>query len=42
MTVGKARALANPQFGDGGYTQFYVPNYSKNLTPGVTMPLKNK
>jgi RHS repeat-associated protein len=40
ICVGKSRALANPQFGSGGGTQFYIARADRiKLAPGPMIPL---
>lgn len=33
VVAAKGLARANPQYGSGGFPQFYVPGYSGNLIP---------
>jgi hypothetical protein len=39
--VATSKALANPNYGSGGYTQYYIPQWKTNLQPVNTIPLTN-
>lgn len=41
MNVAVSQSLANPQYGPGGLTQFYIPDYT-NLEPVLTIILTNR
>ena len=42
MTVGYSKALANPQFGIGGFDQLFIPNYESVLQPILTRIMQNR
>ena len=41
ITVGYAKALANPQYGIGGFDQYFILNYKNVLTPTKTIKMIN-
>lgn len=41
MEVAISQALANPQYGEGGLTQLFIPNY-EDLEPIKSLVLSNR
>ena len=42
ITVGYSRALANPQYGKGGFDQYFIKYFESSLTPIKSIILKNR
>lgn len=42
ITVGYSKALANPQYGAGGFDQYYLSNYENVLNPIKSTVMTNK
>jgi RHS repeat-associated protein len=42
IIVGYSKALANPQFGIGGFDQFFITNYESVLKPVMTKMMQNR
>jgi RHS repeat-associated protein len=42
IQVAQSVALANPQYGVGGYTQYFIPNYNQVLQPIFSLLLTNR
>ena len=42
VSIARSIALANPQYGSGGYEQYYIPNYQEVLQPIFTILLNHR
>lgn len=42
ITAGYSKALANPQYGQGGFDQYFINDYDKFLNPILSRIMTNK
>ena len=42
ITVGSSKTLANPQYGPGGFDQYFIPNYENVLKPIRSIIMTNR
>jgi hypothetical protein len=42
IAVGYSKALANPQYGKGGFDQYFIKDFENSLIPVKSVILKNR